>query len=290
MSLPVFSYTQKDLTKMPPRPQESNKSTFGRVLCVCGSVGMSGAAYLTAKAVLRTGAGLAEILTPRENRIILQTSLPEAIVTCYDRESIDMDKTDMALSRADVVVCGSGLGISGESRTLLSHILRSCTLPTVLDADALNLISRNPSLLKYTKGKIITPHPLEMSRLTGLAVEEILNDPRRVCCDFAQSYGAVCLLKGHRTTVCDGEKLYINSSGNSGMATAGSGDVLSGIIGGILAQNKSGSLSSLEVAALGAYIHGLCGDCAAARLGEYSLMASDIIDALPTVLKGINRR
>ncbi len=290
MNSAIFAYTQKHLSLMPPRSQNSNKGSFGRVLCICGSVGMSGAAYLAAKAVLRTGAGLAEILTPEENRSILGTLIPEAIITSYDSTTPDMETVDAAIARADAVVCGCGLGISRTSLSILSHLLRTCTAPCVLDADALNLISKNPSLFKYTKSKIITPHPAEMSRLCGRPTSDIVNDLNESCRSFAQRYSLVCLLKGHNTAVSDGEHIYVNNSGNSGMATAGSGDVLAGIIGGILAQNKEGKLTMLEVASLGAYIHGLAGDNAALHVGEYSLIASDIIDFLPSVLKGINHR
>lgn len=284
-NISTFSYTSADLRRLPPRPAESNKGTFGRVLCVCGSYGMAGAAYFAANAAFRTGAGLAEILTVRENVSVLQTLLPEAIVTPYDSAEPDVEIIKAALNRATAVVCGCGLGVSGASRAVLACVLRNATVPTVLDADALNLISKNPSLMKYAQGKIITPHPAEMSRLTGISVEDILSDNIGVCHDFAKKHSLVCALKTHRTAVSDGsDKVYINTTGNSGMATGGSGDVLAGIIGGILAQGK-GCLSMTEAAALGVYIHGLAGDAAASRLGEYSLIASDIIDALPTVTK-----
>lgn len=282
----TYSYTHTDLKLLPYRPDESNKGTFGRVLCVCGSYGMAGAAYFAAKAALRTGAGLVEVLTVRENLPIIQTLLPEAIVTVYDREELDADLILAAISRADVIVCGCGLGISQTSRRLLATVLRQSSVPTVLDADALNLISKNPSLLKYAKGCIITPHPAEMSRLTGQSVEEILGCPASVCRDFAQKHGLTCVLKTHATAVSDGsDRVYVNTSGNHGMATAGSGDVLAGIIGGILAQDGQHRLTMLEAAALGVYVHGLAGDVAAQKLGKRSLIASDIIDALPLVLK-----
>ncbi len=288
MPTQTFTYTAKDLALMPRRTPDSDKSHYGRLLLVCGCVGMSGAAFLSAKAALRTGAGLVDILTPEENRVILQALLPEAIVTAYDKDNLDTDKISERLARADAVVCGCGLGTHAYSRALLAHLLRSCDLPTVLDADALNLLSHNPSLLKYTKGKIITPHLGEMSRLCGKEIEEIKKAPEKYCRDFAQKHSLVCALKGHHTLVSDGtQRLYINNTGNSGMASAGSGDVLAGIIGGILAQNKHGSLDALTAASLGVYIHGLCGDHAAEKLGEYSLMASDIIDALPSVLRAV---
>ena len=284
----TFSYVKNDLSLMPSRPQRSNKGTFGRVLCICGSHGMAGAAYLSAKAALRTGSGLVEILTPECNRTVLQTLLPEAIVTVYDSDNVSEDIIDSALSRATSVVCGCGIGVSAVSRKILARVLRSCEKPTVLDADALNLIARNPSLLKYTKGKILTPHPAEASRLTGKDISEITESIPTECRELAKKYSLTCVLKDHNTAVSDGsERVYINTTGNSGMATAGSGDVLAGIIGGILSQNRDNALSSLQAASLGVYIHGLAGDTAALTVGEYSLIASDIVDALPRVLSSI---
>lgn len=279
-----FSYDEKALSLLPARPEQSHKGTFGRVLCVCGSVGMSGAAYLAAKAAYRMGAGLVRILTPEENRVILQTLLPEAIVSVYDSTEPDLSSIDEAEAWADVLVIGCGLGVTPCSRRLLAHLLRRTDKPRILDADALNLLARNPSLLKYAKGAILTPHPLELSRLTGCTPEELLADTEQAAYDFAKAHDLVCVLKEHRTAVSDGVRVYRNTSGNSGMATGGSGDVLAGILGGLWAQMRSADSDPLTVASLGVYLHGLCGDIAAHRLGEYSLMASDLIDALPYVL------
>ena len=288
MSLSFFSYTDADLRLMPKRSAESNKGSYGRVLCVCGSVGMCGAAYLAAKAAYRTGAGLVRILTVNENLIPLQASLPEAIITVYDKNAPDAKTVLSAIEWADAVVVGCGLGTHRSARSILSTVLRYTEVPTVVDADALNVIASNDGLEKYLRGKIITPHPLEASRLTGIPVEQIMADTADVARDFSQKHGAVCAIKRHETVVSDGsERVYVNKSGNSGMATAGSGDVLAGIIGGILAQSKDNCLGAMQAACLGVYIHGLCGDVAARELGEYSLMASDIIDALPSVLKKI---
>ena len=281
-----FSYTEEDLRRMPRRAQESHKGTFGRVLCVCGSVGMCGAAYFAAKAAYRTGAGLVRVLTVRENLPMLQTMLPEAIVSVYDAQAPERAVIEDAVAWADVLVIGCGLSCSAASRSLLSDLLRLREeKPTVLDADALNLLARNPSLLKYAKGAILTPHMGEMSRLSGRTVEELSGMPERYAWELAQKCDAVCLLKGHRTVISDGsERIYRNQCGNSGMATGGSGDVLAGILGGILAQARNGSLDRFSVACLGVLIHGLCGDLAAKKKSEYSVMASDLIDALPRVL------
>ena len=280
-----FDTFPKDI--LPQRKERSCKGDFGRVLCICGSHGMAGAAYLCAKACYRTGAGLVEIFTPEENRAVLQISLPEAIITAYTEETA----TELLLSslkKADCIVAGCGLSVTALSRTILSTLLHNVDThktPLILDADALNLISKNPSFLKYIKGSIITPHALEFSRLSRVSVQDVLVSPESFAFDYAQKNALICVLKDHNTVISDGsERLYINNTGNSGMATAGSGDVLAGIIAGLAAQSRQ---ASLDIAALGVYIHGLCGDIAARRLSQYSLMASDIIDTLPIVLNNI---
>lgn len=277
---------------MPPRSARSNKGDYGRVLCICGSNGMAGAAYLCAKAAYRVGAGLVEIFTHECNRTVLQTSLPEAIVTVYD-DGYTQDILLNSLKRADAVVIGCGFGITPLSRKILSdllHAVDTSKTPLVIDADAINLLSRNRSLLKYAKGAVLTPHFMEASRLLDRPIEELLPHTNDTAREIAIRYAAVAVMKDHNTAVSDGSsRVYVNKSGNSGMATAGSGDVLSGIIVGILAQNARSEvkLSTFEATALGVYIHGLAGDAAALRLGEYSLMSSDIIDSISTVLKSI---
>lgn len=273
-----FSYTEQKLTTLPKRPDRSNKGTFGKVLCVCGSHGMAGAAYLAALGAYRSGSGLVEIFTPEENRVILGTLLPEAVLKIYDSSEPDTNLLESSIDNCSAVVVGCGLGRSHTALTLLKTVLRRSDRPTVIDADALNLISEQPALMKYTKGKIITPHPAEMSRLTGISIENILIDTKRAAYDMAKKYSLVCVLKDHNTVVSDGSDwIYVNKSGNSGMATGGAGDVLAGVIGALLAQ-KHLSLSPFDAATLGVYIHGLAGDRAAKALGEYSLMAKDIAE------------
>ena len=282
-----FSFDSFPKNLLPQRKERSCKGDFGRVLCICGSVGMSGAAYLCAKASYRTGAGLVEIFTPEENRAILQSSLPEAIVTAYK----DENATELLLNsmqKATCIVAGCGLSVTPLSRKILStllHSVNSSKIPLILDADALNLIAKNPSFLKYIKGAVITPHALEFSRLSGDSIDNVLSSPDSLAYQYAKKHSLVCVLKDHNTVVSDGsDRLYINTSGNSGMSTAGSGDVLAGIIAGLAAQSRT---VSLDIAALGVYIHGLCGDISARHLSEYSLMASDLIDALPMVFNSI---
>ncbi len=286
MSFSIFHERSSPFFDLPYRPADSHKGTFGKVLLVCGSPEMSGAAYFAAKACYRMGAGLCRILTARENLPVLATLLPEALLTGYDAKEPEADILEDALAWADVLVMGCGLGTSSASRSVLSQLLRARKIPCVLDADALNLLARNPTLFKYAKGAILTPHAMEMSRLCGKDLSEITADPEDVAYRFAKKHGVVCVLKGHRTAVSDGgELLYRNETGNSGMATGGSGDVLAGIIGGLLAGSLKEGPDAFRCACLGVRLHGQCGDHAAERLTEYSVMASDLIDSLPFVLK-----
>lgn len=278
----IFSYGISDLARIPARPVRSNKGTFGRVLVVGGSVSMSGAAYFAAKAAYRTGAGLVQIMTPEPNRVIYQTSLPEALLALYAPASPDVGAIKNAVCRATCVAVGMGLGTSDTAVTVLRAVLESVTSPLILDADALNILSLYPELWSLVpRSTVITPHPAEMSRISGLTIDTVCADIPTVAAEFAAQRGVICALKDARTAVSDGERVMINTSGNSGMATGGSGDVLDGVIAALMAQG----CSPFDAASLGVYVHGLAGDRAAALLSEYSVMASDIIDAIPHVLK-----
>ena len=282
-----FSYRPSDLERLPTRPAESHKGTFGRVLVIGGAPCMSGAAYFSAKAAYRTGAGLVHILTHEDNRIILQAQLPEAILSVCDdypeeKKQIVLD----AISKADSVVIGVGLGQTEGARQLVAMTLANADAPLIVDADALNLIAKDPSLLDLASAPIIvTPHVAEMARLCDRSVPEILADKLEYATRFAEQNALICVLKDHETMAVNGNSdenaVYLNQSGNSGMATGGSGDVLTGVIAALIAQG----MEPFDAATLGVYIHGLAGDAAADELGEYSVMASDIIDHISTVIK-----
>ena len=278
-----------DASLLPPRPRDSHKGTFGKVLLVAGSRDMAGAAYFAAKACYRMGAGLCRILSVRENLPILATLLPEALLTGYDGDDPDLDVIAAAEEWADVLVIGCGMGTAPASRRILSFLLRRSAKPRVLDADALNLLAASPSLFKYTEGAILTPHAMEAARLLDTTPEEIEKDRIAAVLSLSEKTGAVCVLKGHRTLITDGKgQIYQNETGNSALATAGSGDVLAGMIGGLLAGSRSApSFSPLTQARLGVCLHGLCGERASETLTEYSVMASDLVEALPHVLHGI---
>ena len=278
------------------RPERINKGDCGRLLCICGSydesgLGMCGAAYFAASAAYRMGAGIVEIFTPRENYSPLAARLPEAVFSLYGKEENRSDVSSRlldAIKRSDAVVLGCGLGKSAIARELVRAMLVNVDVPLVIDADALNIISEDSSLWSLIAGEqgertVITPHPGEMSRLCGRSIKDILDDTVNTACKFALEKGITCLLKDSKTVISDGKTVYINQSGNSGMASAGMGDVLAGIIGGCLVQQKlTGVTDATYLTAVAAYIHGACGDLAASEFGEYSLMASDIIEQIPT--------
>ncbi len=275
-----FSYTDAPLSLMPNRPERSNKGDFGRILCVCGSRGMAGAAYLSALGAYRSGAGLVEIFTVEENRVILQTLIPEAIIKTYEENTLDTDLLSISIEQCDAIVIGCGLGKSQSSLSLLKTVLKESKVPTVIDADALNIISEHKFLLKYTAGKIITPHMGEMSRLCEIPIDEILKFSKEIAFEFAKKHSLVCVLKDHNTIASDGsERIYVNNCGNCGMSTGGSGDVLAGVIASVAAQCKQ-EKNLLDIASLGVYIHALAGDTAAQKLGIHSVMARDIANEI----------
>lgn len=272
--------TKEDLLWLPKRRADGNKGTFGKVLVIAGSRGMSGAAYFSALGAYRTGAGLVRILTVPENRQILQTQLPEAIVTCYDPDKEEkMQKIlEEACAWADVIVAGPGLGKESYVEYLMELILSDAYVPIVLDADGLNCVATHPYLTRYfTENIIITPHMGEMSRLTSVPVTDLKKDPLGEARAYSARYGAVCVLKDAVTVVTDKDGgAWINQSGCSAMAKGGSGDVLTGVIAGLLARG----MECTEAAAFGVYVHGLAGERAAEQFGENGVLATNLADSI----------
>ena len=274
-----------DLNLLPFRPQHSNKGTFGKLLVIAGSVNMAGAAIFAAKAAYRCGVGLVKVFTHEANRTIIQTALPEALVSTYE-DSIKKEQLIADIQWAEAIVIGPGLGISSVSKQLVEIVKEVASVPVVWDADALNIMSEDTSslLLPHTE-YILTPHLGEFSRLTDKTVFGIQNHFVESAVEFARTYDVICVLKDFHTISANPFGVsYINLTGNNGMATGGSGDVLSGIIGAMLVQGLNG----IEASAFGVYIHGLAGDYAREKMGTHSMMASDIIDALKDVWKGID--
>lgn len=266
---------------LPDRPEDSNKGTYGRLLVIAGSKGMAGAAYLNAHAAYMTGAGLVRIYTSSDNREILQTLLPEAIITTY--EEYNKEELLSLLTWADSVCIGSGLGMSRLSEKILKTVIEYVKVPCLIDADGLNLLSENKNYLNQMAERrfVITPHMKEMSRLTGTPVEELKADRIQILKDFISRYRITCVLKDSRTLIASEEKgIRMNLTGNSAMAKAGSGDVLAGVISGWMVQGKEAE----DAAELGTYIHGLSGDLAKFEKGVYSVMARDLIEYISKAL------
>lgn len=301
--LNTFFYEKEDLKYLPERKKDSHKGTYGKVLIIAGSKGMSGTAFLSAKAAYKTGAGLVKVLTSYENRVILQSILPEALYAAYDEEGLSPKNKEHeimeAIDWASVIVIGPGLGRSDAAKELLSMVLPKAKVPVIIDADGLNLLSETMDPEYHDIGSrwnylaktlqeetILTPHVMEYSRLLGVPVSEISNN--RIDTIDVNSYNSnlIVALKDARTIVTKPGSRYINISGNNGMATGGSGDVLTGIIAGLVAQD----MPSFDAVCLAVYIHGLAGDIAASEKSFYSLMAGDIVDSIEKVIKRSNHQ
>lgn len=266
---------------LPPRKEDSNKGTYGKLLVIAGSRGMSGAAYFNAKAAYRMGAGLVQIYTPEDNRVILQQMLPDAIITTY--EFFDERELIRLLRWADTVCVGSGIGVSDKSKKIIRTVLEYAEVPVIVDADGLNILSGRKQYFenKQHKNYILTPHMKEMSRLTGAGVRFIKENRMEIAEEFADAYGVTCVLKDSRTVIqTGGEHPHLNLTGNSAMAKAGSGDVLAGMIAGLVCQG----VTCHDAAVLGVYLHGKAGDKAKKQLGSYSVMAEDLIRQISSAI------
>ncbi|OYP60142.1 NAD(P)H-hydrate dehydratase [Prevotella sp. P3-122] len=269
-------------TLVRPRPDFVHKGSMGNALIVAGSYGMAGAAVLATKACLRSGAGKVTTRTPKNNCMIMQIAVPEAVL------SIDPDAEVLSESASaddiDALGIGPGLGQAETTAVALIGQFKRTHCPIVADADALNILANHRAWLQQLpKNIIMTPHPKEMDKLASNAANGDY-DRLAKALDFAERHDAFIILKGHYTAVCTPQgKVFFNNTGNSGMATAGSGDVLTGILTGLLARGYSEEQACL----LGVYLHGLAGDIAAGKLGKESLIASDIIDHLPMAFRSI---
>lgn len=273
-----YHLEKEDLELIPKRCADGNKGSFGKVLVIAGCEGMAGAAILCARAVMRTGAGMVKIVTHESNRAIIQQTIPEAMLGTYLTTKEAIEELEKGLSWANIVVCGCGLGISTISEEIVSYLIRTSILPLVLDADGLNIISEHMEWLEKLKSIcIVTPHLGEMSRLTGLSIKNMKENLIQTALEFSRKYKVHCVLKDAVSCITTPEQVvYLNASGNSGMATAGSGDVLAGVLAALLAVKTPVEY----VGALGTYIHGLAGDKVKETFGEAYLMASDLINEL----------
>jgi ADP-dependent NAD(P)H-hydrate dehydratase / NAD(P)H-hydrate epimerase len=274
---------------IPPRPRSSHKGGYGHLLVLAGSPGMTGAAALASMAALRAGAGLVTLGIPESLNPILEEKCTEVMTLTLPETSAGTLSPDAIpeildfCRNIDVAAIGPGLSRNSETGELVRELVRSCPVPLIIDADGLNLIADDLLVLKDAHSELIlTPHPGEMCRLDGCKKEELFADREGTARRFARDNNLILVLKGAGTLIASPEgPLRINLNGNPGMATGGTGDILTGLIAGFMAQGLKGG----DAACLGVYVHGAAGDQAAEKVGEISLIASDLLRAIPVVLK-----
>lgn len=287
-----FTYSEVSL---PARDTYGNKGSFGKLLVIAGSKDMCGACILCAKAAYRVGAGMVKIVTGEANRDIIQSTFPEAMLLTYGDEGYSEAELSASLNWADGVVVGPGMGQSDICGDILEYVLRNAGNTVILDADALNILSGRKDLQRLIKERklrcpnsitVITPHQGELSRLIGKTIPQLKAEPVFNATETANMFDCIVVNKDAITVVGDANgEFYINTSGNCGMATAGSGDVLSGILGGIMVQKQNGYKNALQCVAECVYLHGYAGDLAAKRVGKHAMLAGDIIDSLKEISK-----
>ncbi len=304
----TFYYDEDPQLLLPPRKMNSNKGTYGRVLIAAGSKNMAGAAFLAAAAAYRTGAGLVRVLTTEDNREIIQKKLPEAVLTTYrvndngslNEESIPDIKE--AIEWATVILLGPGIGQKSASASIVNYCISECNVPLIVDADGINILSklidekagenatsedRIHLLAKILPaGTILTPHKKELSRLIGVSLAELSMCLFSAAEKCTVGNELIFVKKDVRSIVSFGNSNYINVTGNDGMAKGGSGDVLGGIIAGLIAQGESRKAAAMT----GCYIHGLAGNAAAVRNGSRSMLAGDILEAIPEIISPNNTK
>lgn len=282
--LKVFNF-QEAKKLIPKRRNDGHKGSFGKLAVLAGSAGMTGAPLLSTKAALRSGSGLIYLLTPAEIETQTSVQLEELVgIPLASKNGIiveeSLEEIMQFLENVDLLAAGPGLSSTSAVQTVIEGVLKNSKIPLILDADALNSIHDLKLLKDYQGELILTPHPGEMSSLTGISIKKINNNRIEIARDFAREYEVNLILKGAATiTAAPDGRTYINTTGCNGMATAGSGDVLTGIVSALRAQK----MSSFEAAALAVYIHGRAGEIAAKKKSNYALIASDIINELPQV-------
>ncbi len=275
----------------PKRLASAHKGDFGHVLVIAGSASYTGAAYLTSQAAMRAGSGLVTLAIARSLYSVMAVKLTEVMVRPFFETrdfslSLLAEKDIIAFSeKCDVMAIGPGISQNKETQNLVRNLIAKVTKPIVLDADGINALAGHTDILKNAKIPIVlTPHPGEMSRLTGKDIAEIEKDRKGIALNFATEYNTVLVLKGHNTVVA-GPKgdFYINKTGNAGMASGGVGDILTGVIAGFIGQK----VEPFYAAVAGAYFHGLAGDLAAKEKGQLGLIATDLLNKLPEALKAL---
>jgi hydroxyethylthiazole kinase-like uncharacterized protein yjeF len=253
-------------TSIKIRNMNAHKGNFGHALLIAENVNKIGAAVIGSKACLRSGAGLLTVNIPKEERLAMQVSIPEAMICFRENKSLDYTKFS-------AIAIGPGIGVEKNEIQLLKNILHNTNLPLVLDADALNIISANKSLMKLIpRNTIITPHPKEFDRLFGAHISDI--ERRKTAIIKAKEYHIIIVLKGHETLICSAKKSFINTTGNAGLAKGGAGDALTGMILAFLAQGYEPEYASL----VGVYLHGLSADISIKQQSIESLLITDVIE------------
>ncbi len=283
--------TDKNFVKnnLPQRLENANKYSVGTLLCICGSVGMAGAAILSAKAAYKCGAGLVRIALPESIYPIVASQLPEAVFTLLPQSkdgtvSADAVREILNLAqKSSAVLMGCGSKLTQDTISIVSALIYECKKPLILDADGINALSKHIDILKErVYPTILTPHEGEMSRLSRLDTDSVRNDRIGTAQAFSDEYGAVVVLKGKDTVIASkGMEVAQNPTGNCSMAKAGSGDVLAGMISSFVSQG----VGVRNACVVGAYLHGLSGDIASDVLTVYSVNASDLIDYIPEAIK-----
>ena len=279
----IFTYDDEDVGRLLVRKPDSNKGTYGRTLIIAGSKNMGGAAILSASAAYRSGTGLVKVLTHEINKTALLCRMPECLISTYQDNMPPAAELKADFEWAKSIAVGPGLSMNGVAAEITRCVLEREDKVRILDADALNIIAAEHIDYKGSnEGKIIiTPHIMEMSRLTGKTVSDIKEHMIESAKEYAIQHSCICILKDARTVVTDGQKVYINCTGNDGMSTGGSGDVLTGLIAGMAAIG----LDAFDAACLSVYVHGKAGDLAAQQKGRTGMTASDIAEAIAYVLK-----
>lgn len=268
----------RGLPFFPRRPPGANKTDFGRVLVVAGSYGMAGAAILACRAAHRTGAGLVTLATPSRIYPAIAPALVETVIRPWDRP----DLREILALRADAAAVGPGLGLTGETIALVEGLVRRFDRPLVVDADGINALAlRRGAFARRRAPLILTPHEGELSRLIDIPAADIRKNRERIAVNTARKLGIILILKGRGSIVTDGARMTVNPTGNPGMATAGSGDVLTGILAALLGQG----FDAFDAARLGVWLHGRAGDLAWADRGGAPLIAGDLVEALPRAIR-----
>ena len=280
---------KQHMSKIPKRRIDSHKGDYGHVFVIAGSQGLTGAAYLACQAAMISGSGLVTLAIPKSLNPIMEVKLTEVMTFALPETkdltlSLGAEKNILDfVEGVNVVAMGPGLSRNEETRELILKLIEKISKPLVLDADALNALSENPGLLKKRKNvAVLTPHPGEMARLIGKDISYVQKNREKVAKEIALEYNCVAILKGYKTIIANPSgETYVNDTGNSGMSTGGVGDVLTGMVASFMGQG----IDAYSASVLSVYFHGKAGDVAAKDKGQLSMIATDILDKLPHVLK-----